>query len=50
MVGLTKYFASKFGKNNITVNMISPGGVLSNQSKKVLNLNIQKNFFKSNGK
>jgi len=33
MVGLTKYFASKFGKNNITVNMISPGGVLSNQSK-----------------
>ena len=33
MVGLTKYFASKFGKNNITVNMISPGGVLSDQSK-----------------
>ena len=34
MVGSTKYFASKYGKNNITVNMISPGGVISNQSKK----------------
>ena len=33
MVGITKYFASKYGKNNITVNMISPGGVVSNQSK-----------------
>ena len=33
MVGLTKYFASKYGKHNVTVNMISPGGVKSNQSK-----------------
>ena len=33
MVGLTKYFASKYGKYNITVNMISPGGVLADQSK-----------------
>jgi len=33
MVGLTKYFASKYGKNNVTVNMVSPGGVKSNQSK-----------------
>ena len=33
MVGLTKYFASKFGGDNVTVNMISPGGVLSDQSK-----------------
>ena len=33
MVGLTKYFASKFGKNNITINMVSPGGILSKQSK-----------------
>ena len=33
MLGLTKYFASKYGKENITVNMISPGGVLADQSK-----------------
>ena len=33
MVGLTKFFASKYGKDNITVNMISPGGVLADQSK-----------------
>jgi len=33
MVGLTKYYASKYGENNITVNMISPGGVQSEQSK-----------------
>ncbi len=33
MLGITKYFASKFGKDNVTVNMISPGGVLSTQSK-----------------
>ncbi len=33
MLGLTKYFASKYGKNNVTVNMISPGGVRAKQSK-----------------
>lgn len=32
MHGLTKFFASKFGKNNINVNMISPGGILGKQS------------------
>ena len=32
MVGLTKYFASKYGEYNVTVNMISPGGVESDQS------------------
>ena len=37
MVGLTKYFASLYGKNNVRVNMISPGPIKNNQSKKLLN-------------
>ena len=44
MVGLTKYFASKYGTNNITVNMISPGGVKSNQSKSFKNKYSKKTF------
>lgn len=31
---MTKYFASYFGKNNIRVNCISPGGVLNNEDPK----------------
>ena len=37
MVGLTKYFASLYGKNNVRVNMISPGPIKNNQSKNLLN-------------
>ena len=45
MIGLTKYFASKYGKENITINTISPGGILP-INQKVLYLNIQKTFLK----
>ena len=37
MLGLTKYFASLYGKNNVRVNMVSPGPIKNNQSKKLLN-------------
>ena len=37
MLGLTKYFASLYGKSNVRVNMISPGPIKNNQSKKLLN-------------
>jgi NAD(P)-dependent dehydrogenase (short-subunit alcohol dehydrogenase family) len=37
MVGLTKYFASLYAKNNVRVNMISPGAIKKNQNKKFLN-------------
>jgi len=37
MLGLTKYFASLYGKSNVRVNMVSPGPVHNNQSKKLLN-------------
>ena len=37
MVGLTKYFASLYGENNVRVNMISPGPIKNNQSKKLQN-------------
>ena len=46
MVGLTKYFASKFGGDNVTVNMISPGGVLSDQSKSFKYKYSKKTFLK----
>ena len=36
MLGLTKYFASLYGKNNVRVNMISPGPILNKQSKNLL--------------
>ena len=36
MLGLTKYFASLYGKNNVRVNMVSPGPIKNNQSKKLL--------------
>ena len=36
MVGLTKYFASLYGKNNVRVNMVSPGPIKNNQNKKLL--------------
>jgi NAD(P)-dependent dehydrogenase (short-subunit alcohol dehydrogenase family) len=37
MVGLTKYFASLYAKNNVRVNMVSPGSIKKNQTKKFLN-------------
>ena len=37
MLGLTKYFASLYGKSNVRVNMVSPGPIYNNQSKKLLN-------------
>lgn len=33
LIGLTKYFAVYFAKDNITVNSISPTGIFNNQSK-----------------
>tara|TARA_B110000971_G_scaffold217066_1_gene253196 strand:- start:2564 stop:2974 length:411 start_codon:yes stop_codon:yes gene_type:complete len=36
MLGLTKYFASLYGKDNVRVNMVSPGPIKNNQSKKLL--------------
>ena len=37
MLGLTKYFASLYGKDNVRVNMISPGPIKNNQNKHLLN-------------
>ena len=37
MLGLTKYFASLYAKSNVRVNMISPGPIHNQQSKKLLN-------------
>jgi len=34
IVGITKYYASLFGKYNVRVNCLSPGGVFNNQNKK----------------
>jgi len=34
LVGLTKYFASVYGKYKVNVNLISPGGFMEKQSKK----------------
>ena len=36
MLGLTKYFASLYGKRNVRVNMVSPGPIYNNQNKKLL--------------
>ena len=36
ILGLTKYFASLYGKNNVRVNMVSPGSIKKNQNKKLL--------------
>ena len=33
IIGLTKYTASYWGKNNIRCNAIAPGGILNNQNK-----------------
>ena len=37
MLGLTKYFSSLYGKDNVRVNMVSPGPIRNNQSKELLN-------------
>ena len=34
IIGLTKYLAKYYGKKNITVNCLSPGGIKNNQEKK----------------
>ena len=36
MLGLTKYFASLYGANNVRVNMLSPGPIKNNQSSKLI--------------
>ena len=36
MLGLTKYFSALYGKDNVRVNMISPGPIKNNQSKDLL--------------
>lgn len=36
MLGLTKYFASLYAKDNVRVNMVSPGSIQNNQSKELL--------------
>ena len=33
MLGMTKYFASLYGKRNVQVNMLSPGPIFNNQKK-----------------
>jgi len=35
MLGLTKYFASLYAKDNVRVNMVSPGSIQNNQSKEL---------------
>ena len=35
LLGLTKYFASLYGLNNVRVNMLSPGPIKNNQSIKL---------------
>lgn len=35
MLGLTKYFASLYAKNNVRVNMVSPGPIKNNQKPKL---------------
>ena len=42
IIGITKYLAKFYGKNNIYVNCLSPGGILDNQKKRFL-----KNYRKS---
>ena len=37
MLGLTKYFASLYAKDNVRVNMVSPGPIKNNQSNELLN-------------
>lgn len=49
MLGLTKYFASKYGKYNIRVNMVSPGGIVNNQSKSFIKKYSSKTFLKRMG-
>ena len=39
---LTNYLAAKFGKDQIRVNTISPGGIFDNQDKKFVEKYIQK--------
>ena len=36
MLGLTKYFSSLYGNDNVRVNMVSPGPIKNNQNKKLL--------------
>ena len=36
MLGLTRYFASLYAKDNVRVNMVSPGSIQNNQSKELL--------------
>ena len=35
LLGITKYFASLYSKDNVQVNMISPGPVYNQQKKKI---------------
>ncbi len=42
LLGLTKYLASSYGKKNIRVNALSPGGVFDNQEKKFVKNYIDK--------
>jgi NAD(P)-dependent dehydrogenase (short-subunit alcohol dehydrogenase family) len=37
LLGLTKYYASLYGKNKVTVNMISPGPIKNKQNIKLIN-------------
>lgn len=36
MLGLTRYFASLYGKDNVRVNMVSPGPIKNNQKKDLI--------------
>ena len=37
VIGLTKYLAAYWGKDNVRVNSISPGGILSGQNDRFIN-------------
>ena len=41
MIGLNKYFAALYAKNNIRVNMVSPAPIKNKQKKKLI-LNLKK--------
>jgi NAD(P)-dependent dehydrogenase (short-subunit alcohol dehydrogenase family) len=50
LIGFTKYLASNYGKNNIRINCVSPGGIFDNQSIKFVHKYEQRVPLKRMGK
>lgn len=42
IINLTKYYASYYGKNNVRVNCVSPGGIYNNQKKEFIKNYVKK--------